>query len=271
METSQSQVIKVGIFVGLGLIALMGSIFLFGEDQAFFKKTYGLKIQFKEVQGLATGSVVSLSGISIGNVRSIEWLDQAGITVEVAIDQNYQKRITKDSVLSVKTQGALGDRYIYIEPGPIGGEFYQDGDLVIAETGAGFLDVLSERGSEVSQVFEILKETHLLLQTLNGNGRTDQMLDQFSLASRELKEVLSESKLLLRDLRGHEKKEGLTDTIKKINAIVAKIESGEGTLGALINDRSLHDRILSFVGESPRDQYLKPLIRETLKARDEKK
>ena len=270
MENSQNQLAKVGVFVGLGLIALLGSILLLGEDQAFFKKTYNLNIQFKEVQGLATGSVVSLSGIQIGNVRDIQLTDENGIIVKVALDQKYQSRITQDSQINIKTQGALGDRYIYIEPGASGGSFFKDNDLVIAETGPGLLDVLSERGSEVGHIFEILKETHLLLQALNGDGRTNQILNNLSTSSVELKEVLKESKLLIQDLRGKNNEDGIPQMTQKLNRIVSKIESSEGTLGLLINDRSLFDKVTSFLGESPRDQYLKPLIRETLKARDEK-
>ena len=41
----------------------------------------------------------------------------------------------------------------------------------------------------------------------------------------------------------------LTETVSNLQEITAKIRSGEGTLGNLVNDPKLHDELLASVGE----------------------
>lgn len=59
------------------------------------------------------------------------------------------------------------------------------------------------------------------------------------------------------------------NSVDKMNNILTKIDKGEGTLGALINDSTLHEQLKSLVGGSQRKNHVKSVIRSSIeKAED---
>lgn len=62
-----------------------------------------------------------------------------------------------------------------------------------------------------------------------------------------------------------------TDMILPMASVLKKIDTGHGTLGALINDPSLHNRISSFFGDSPRNKFLKPIVRDSIQTNEKNK
>lgn len=71
MELNSRHQWYVGLFVILGLAFIMASIIMLGADRSFMKTFVTLRAQFSQVQGLSPGSIVSLSGVRIGNVEEI--------------------------------------------------------------------------------------------------------------------------------------------------------------------------------------------------------
>ncbi|RYZ64259.1 MAG: MCE family protein, partial [Proteobacteria bacterium] len=69
MESSAKTQFKIGLFLSIGIFLILGTIFMLGADRAFFKKYVTLHAHFEQVQGLAEGSVVSFSGITVGNIK----------------------------------------------------------------------------------------------------------------------------------------------------------------------------------------------------------
>lgn len=267
MEESKKIQLKVGIFVGIGLVALMFSIVMLGGDQSFFKSTFRISTHLRDVQGLAQGSIVSLGGLTVGNVRSLEF--QPGeklIRVSMDIDERHQYRITASSLAEVRTQGALGDKYIYIMPGAFDEAPLKDGDTLKADNSAGFLDVISEKSKDLGVFVDLLKETHALVAALNGNGKAARLMDNLDQSSQDFKVVMAEARALMKDIRGsNESDNQVKNSLARLSNILEKIDRGQGSLGALINDRALHDKLMSLVGGSPRSQFLKPLVRDSIK------
>lgn len=256
MESNTLQEMKVGIFVAIGTIALAISIIMFGGDSLFFTRTYNLRAVLKDVQGLAPGSIVSLSGLTVGNVKKIQFEPKtSALEVEMDIEYRHRDRITTDAVASVRTQGALGDRYIYIEPNAMQGEVLKDGDLLKTSEKGDLFDVINEKGSELTRVLEIVKEFHILMKNINHNNRSGQLMDSMIGAAEGMQKMSNDTR----------------QTVTKLNSILAKIDRGDGTLGALINDPSLHNRLMSMFGESPRNQFLKPLIRQSIQTSEKQK
>lgn len=270
MESSYKTQLKVGVFVALGLLVLAGSILLLGGDQSFFKSTYRLKTHLADVQGLGPGSVVSLSGLPIGNVHDISFAGENDmVQVSMNVDENFQHRITTNSIASIKTQGALGDKYIYILPGEKGGKVLKDGDMLASDNSAGFIDIIAEKGEDFAALGDVIREVHTLLKALNYEGRSQIIFNNLQSSSHDLKEILGNTKLLLRDLRGTSEKDNkLRQSLTHLSSILEKVDKGDGTLGALINNKALHDRILGIMGDSPRNQYLKPLIRDSIRTQE---
>ena len=258
--TLTSTQIKVGVFLVIGVFLVLISIYMFGGDKALFKSYTRLHAHFEQVQGLAEGSVVSLSGIVIGNVEKIEFVHEKNVLdVTLQIEPKYLSRISTDSKVEVRTQGALGDKYVFIIAGNPESPKVKAGDVLEVAQSADILGILSQRGNDTARFFDILNELYKLTHTLNKEQRIDQILQNMAAASADLKSGSREARKILEDQQ-------LVETLKRIDKIVARIDRGEGTLGALINDPSIHQRLKALLGASDKKSHLKSVIQMATEA-----
>ncbi len=61
------------------------------------------------------------------------------------------------------------------------------------------------------------------------------------------------------------------ETLVPMSSVMKKVDKGQGTLGALVNDPSFYNRMMGFVGDSPRNKFLKPIIRDSIQTSEQKK
>jgi phospholipid/cholesterol/gamma-HCH transport system substrate-binding protein len=50
---------------------------------------------------------------------------------------------------------------------------------------------------------------------------------------------------------------------------MGKLDRGEGTLGALINDPSVHNQLKAMLGGSPRKNHVKSLLRTSIEKEED--
>lgn len=263
MESSRGKEIKVGIFALAGVILFCVSVILLGGDKMFFTPKYELRVRLPQVQGLARGSVVSLSGVPIGNIEKVSFIEGASeVEVMLKIEKSVRDRITLGSLATVKTQGALGDKYIYISPGPVGEKALEEGALIKTDKTPDFLDLISSKGAEMGEIVEVVKELRTLFYNLNHENRSARLMNHLVEATGEMKTVMIEARETFQLMR--------TEAIQPLASVLRKVDAGQGTLGALINDPSLHNRIQSFLGEPARNRFLKPLIRDSIQTHEKK-
>lgn len=257
---------KVGAFVFVGVLLLGLSIFMFGGNRFLWTSTFNLRLELKDVQGLAPGSVVSLAGLPIGNVKSIELGDQNKLVVTLRVAANEAQRIGKSSVASLRTQGALGDKFIYIEPAQPGEMPIQDNAYIASAPHGGLFEVLSERGNEAEKVFDILRELQLFTSGLNRGGQSEDLMRSLITSSRSLERAMIDLKASGQELKEVLKQDGeLRLALGSLKSILKKIDQGEGTLGKLVNDSSLHRRLTQVLGEEEKPSKLRPMLRESIK------
>ncbi len=249
---------QVGAFVVAGIGFFITSLFLLGGGQILQKHKY-FKIHFEHVQGLNPGAVVSLAGLNIGNVQGFSF-SESGAFVEVAVKVEHEQaqRITASSKADLRTQGALGDKYIYITPGLPGESPLEEGSLIAVLTTKDLLAVIAERGGEAERVFDILENVNEITKSINANQRLEKILENllaasqdFKVASAQLSQVASNPKI--------------NQSVNRLDLILAKIEKGEGTLGALINDPTLHDSLKAFLGSGKGKEPLKNVLRDSIR------
>ena len=111
---------KVGVFVAVGLVFAMATIFMVGGEHKFLQRQYTLYTNFDDIAGLRVGAPVQLAGLKVGFVDEIQLssdVDKKQITVVVKIQKEFMKRIRADSEAAIETQGLLGDKFIYISMG----------------------------------------------------------------------------------------------------------------------------------------------------------
>ncbi|MCC7220680.1 MAG: outer membrane lipid asymmetry maintenance protein MlaD [Candidatus Contendobacter sp.] len=110
--------LMVGVFIALGLAAFLllalkvSDLTSIGNDQG-----YRITARFENVGGLKVRAPVTLGGVRIGRVISIDLDRQSYEAVAtLSIDPRYD-RLPADSGASILTSGLLGEQYVSLEPG----------------------------------------------------------------------------------------------------------------------------------------------------------
>ena len=123
--------------LGTGLFALLGMGALFflttqttGGDDFSADETFKISARFDNVGSLRARAPVSMSGVTIGRVKGIEFDPYAlEAIVTLDIDKRYDQ-IPDDSDASILTAGLLGSQYVGLQPGG-SDTFFEDGSEVM--------------------------------------------------------------------------------------------------------------------------------------------
>jgi phospholipid/cholesterol/gamma-HCH transport system substrate-binding protein len=264
MENNTQNQLRVGLFLAAGLVAVLVTILLLGGDRALFKKHVTIYATMDNVQGLNKGSVVSVSGFTVGNIKEIKFSsERKALVLKMKIQEEFIGRITKGSSADIRTQGALGDKYVYIAPGEPNEKPLEDGDFLETAKSTDLMGIISEKGGEATKIFDIIDEIHRLTKIINADGRSEKIITNLVEASQNFKQTADETKKLVAELRG-ENPAKVREAVNHLNNVLAKIDKGEGTLGALINDPTLHERLKVIIGADSRKQSIQSLIRNSI-------
>jgi phospholipid/cholesterol/gamma-HCH transport system substrate-binding protein len=132
MRPNRTLEVGTGLFVLLGFAALgflttqlPASGLKFGAAKA----GYHVVAKFDNIGDLKAGSPVSMAGVRIGDVESINFdPNDYKAAVTLRIDPQFNQ-IPDDSDASIQTQGLLGGKYVGISPG--GSDMYlKDGSQI---------------------------------------------------------------------------------------------------------------------------------------------
>ena len=107
-----------GIFFMIGIILIFVVILAIGIEKGMTQPKFQVKVLFQEVGGLSVGAPIRLSGVNIGTVGKIDFLDtkinNRGVEVTMNIFRRYRKQLEKASKVAIKTEGLLGGKLIDI-------------------------------------------------------------------------------------------------------------------------------------------------------------
>ena len=245
--------LKVGVFIVTGLGVLLTTIFMIGSNKSMFQEVVTLHSYFDSVVGLNKGAVVSLAGVKVGNLDEVSFDEIKNLVkIEFRVDKEYTKKIKKDSRIEIRTQGALGDKYLYITPGTAA-ETINAGDELKSDFGNDILSVLAKRGNESEKLFDVLSDLKKITGSLADNNRLPHI-------TQNLETVTSNLARITGDINSA----SLNRSMVKLEKIVDKVDRGEGTLGALINDRSIHERIKNMIGAGQKNQQVKNILKSSV-------
>ena len=250
----------------------MVTILMLGADKTLFTRYVHLKARFAEVNGLFPGSVVSLAGVPVGNVSDVTFVPgESKLELDLKIDRQFRGRLTEGTIAEVRTQGALGDKYVFLSPGPLDGKQLDDGALVQAND-EDLMKLLTSKEDGVARIVSVIKQMDILLTSINQQGKLGQTMGNLSDASAKLKSTLGQLDVILADIHGEiPQNHRVRIALDKLASVMEKIDGGKGTLGQLINDPSIAQSLKALLGSSPRDGYVKDMLRETLQKSGAKK
>ena len=133
----------VGIFLVFGLLCIgymtvkLGHVSLLGDN------TYSLFARFTTVSGLRAGSPVDMLGIEIGRVGrlTMDQKDQKAV-VEIKIQKDI--KVYDDAIVSIKTEGLIGDMFLSIDPGGAGKLLGPGGTITETQPAVDIVDLIGK-------------------------------------------------------------------------------------------------------------------------------
>lgn len=109
--------LKLGVFVGTGLLLGIGLVVSLAVRQGYFAPKTPVYFQADTGTDLRPGMAVKLSGFKIGEVVSVDLNALARVDVEMQIEERYMKWIKLDSIATLSREGLIGDSFINISSG----------------------------------------------------------------------------------------------------------------------------------------------------------
>ena len=104
----------VGLFMVAGIAALAYLSVNLGRVDIMGQRGYVVYADFPSVGGLKSGAAVEIAGVSVGRVQSIGLKDyQARVTLRI----DPEVKLQTDAIVSIKTKGLIGEKFVLISPG----------------------------------------------------------------------------------------------------------------------------------------------------------
>ncbi len=131
MNDKQHTELLVGIFMLVGIIAITFLALRMGDVDLFNSDEYIIQAKFTSASGLREGAYVEMAGVTVGKVKKIEF-DPENYLAVVDISLPNTIAIPDDSIVSIRTAGIIGDKFIKISAG--GSDTYVEAGMEIIET-----------------------------------------------------------------------------------------------------------------------------------------
>jgi phospholipid/cholesterol/gamma-HCH transport system substrate-binding protein len=221
--------IKLGIFIIAGLLLLILGLYLIGRDSNLFSRNYVLKARFEHVQGLTPGNNIRYAGIQVGTVKKVAIISDSSIEVTMLIEEDMKQFIRVNDVVSISTDGLMGNKLLQITPAKDGSAFAVSGDMLRTKKTIStdeMLELLNRTNQNVAVISEDLKNT---VQRINNSKVLWEVLDDEALPKNILATV--------HNIRSATVK--ADQMVNDLQTIIADVKQGKGSLGKIITDTAI--------------------------------
>lgn len=262
------------IFGGIFLF-LLGFNFLNGTS--LFKKENTLYAVYDNVEGLQIGTKVTVNGLSVGKVSTIDFLPNSQ-KILVSFTLRNDVNFSKNSTAELYEAGLIGGKSIAIHPAFDQAGYLEDRDTLKASIKPGLTDVVNQQIAPLQQKLEsVLVNADSLVagmnKTLNNDGGVNlasslrdlsQTLANVNRVSATLERLMTKQEgnldtTLTNMAKISENINQLSDslakadinktllafetTISNLNTILVHIDQGNGTLGKLLKEEGLYQNL----------------------------
>lgn len=256
---------RLGLFVFLGTVLIIIAILFIGNKDSLFTETITIRTNFSEVEGLKTGAPVRLSGYDIGSVKDISLApEKAGrVIVTMRIEERVRNFVRLDSRASIATEGLVGKKIVSISPGSPDLEIVADGGFIesidpvniseiitesrgvitsLREMTANFAELTSKVNTGQGTVGKIFNDDELYYTAVDLTQSADKSLENITTTLNEITDYIVELGKGVNDVMHN-----VDSTIVNIKELTAKLNRGEGALGALLADESVYDSVKTVI------------------------
>ncbi|MDT7830178.1 MlaD family protein [Pricia sp. S334] len=271
-----SREIKTGIIV-VGGILLFVLGFSYLKSSPLFEDGKTFYAVYDDVGGLQTGTPVTINGLTVGNVNGIKFKDASGnLVVTFSVKNKFQ--FSRNSQAELYDTGIIGGKGIQIKPVFDGAATAQSGDTLPTNTQPGLTELLQNQLTPLQRkVEDAFTNADTLLQNVNevldNNAKKDlrqtlsglnQTVASFKRSADALNRILNDNEEKLgNSLTNFEEltanfatlsdslnNAGLNRTlaslessVANLDGLMARMNSGDGTLGKLLSDEKLYTNL----------------------------
>lgn len=260
--------VLVGLVVTVAIVlTVLGSLWL---ARGGLSKGYPLYAKFPWGAGLKQGQPVLLVGVAAGYVDEVDLHQDGTLVTTLRIQKNYQ--VPRTSRATVVPNGIFGDMAIALTPSKPDPRSFQPGDTVpIGPSTPGIAELTSKADSVMRSVNSVTATLeHEMVATggirdlRNTIGATNRLVNEFASIAAEQSRQLSATMVSLRRATGAidpvkvdstianfrtasanmaEMSAQLKETSGKLDAILAKVDSGPGSVAKLLNDPGAYNDV----------------------------
>lgn len=265
---------KVGITVGAALLLLLLAIFIV-EDLHLGEKGYPVYVSFQFVDALKPQSdVVIGGGVKIGHVSEIVVKDDR-ILLKVMVDDKI--KIPTNAKFTILSKGLMGDKYVNVVAQADEGESLQPGDHIQGVEPTNIDKAFQRFGQVADSIKQLLGDpeiknsfsdmlknfgslSHRMDRLVEKNEKNiDQSLRDFTGAAQSLRRFSGDLEKMgpnLKQMFSKGNSENFETALQNLKALsarldtqMAKMEKGEGTLGALIHDQKMAQDLKDLIND----------------------
>jgi phospholipid/cholesterol/gamma-HCH transport system substrate-binding protein len=268
--------VKVGLLALVsGVVLYAGFNFLKGVD--FFSPVKRYYVIYKNIDGLSTSNPVLLNGLTVGRVNSIQLLTKRNFQIMVAIDVDDALELGDSTIAVLSNSDLLGGKSIVLKIGR-NSKTFENGDTLKGITDKNLTQELAEKAMPI---LTNLDSTVVKLNRVFGDemgNSVQKILHNFELASHNLKILMASNKSNIQTITNNfsdlsaslvqtekslkpllanlnkfadtlndlELKQTISNAniaMKNLHEITDKINKGQGSIGALVNDKAVYDNL----------------------------
>jgi phospholipid/cholesterol/gamma-HCH transport system substrate-binding protein len=244
--------VRLGLFIIGGLALFVLAIFIIGKQQNLFNPVFKLSATFRNVSGLQVGNNVRFTGINVGTVDNIKIINDSTVWVDMLIRKNVQQFIKSDCQVAVGSEGLIGDRLLVITYGSTNAPMAKDGQQLASKEPVETDAILASLQTTSVNVEVIsLQLAEIMININSGQGTLGRLIQDSTIAENinqtivnlksssegldETLEVAGEN--ILTFMQSLQKTAAQTEIASnQLGEVMVKINSGQGTLGMLIQD-----------------------------------
>jgi len=272
-----SKELKTGVFAVVSIL-----LFILGfqhmRDSKLFQVSREFHVVYPNVVGLERSAAVTINGMKVGKVSDIKLINSQGDAVMVTFIIQDDFEFSKSSVIKIYRSGIIGGNNLAVLTNGSDPMIAQAGDTLVGALESGMIDGLIEKFTpieksllstltkvdsvmmDLDQVLDQAAKRHLRQSMVDLSST----MDQLNQTATSLNTLVQHNEAYLNNTfadlgRTASNMAKITDSIALINSatllndlsesmnalkqITAAMASGEGTLGALINDPSLYQNL----------------------------
>ena len=247
--------VRAGIFIFIALLCAGGGIALMGQKTKMFVPKGTMYVAMTNVAGLKEGAPVWLAGVDVGIVTDIRFRDPRNsndVEIVLEVDEKARKKIGRDSLITIKTRGLMGEKYVDISPSA---SYSDQPETRLAGKSINQLDdVVQKAGNTFDRINAIVDDVQRGKGTLGKLAVDEALYNNVVRLALELKDLTTTINrgdgTLGRLNRNAEPYDKLMNILNRTEQTLQAIHTADGTLNRFIYDKTLYAKLVSLADKS---------------------